>query len=399
MSTNCLKYACLFGGGAIRGAAHVGVVKAMEELGIEYDTIAGSSVGSIVAALLAVGFNTKELKEVFLQVNFELFRDIHIGFGPRLAISKGEVFLEWLRELIEKKYYGENYVKGENEPVKFKDVNKNLVVITTDLSNFKCKEFSKAQTPDFEIASAVRISSSMPGLMKPTEYNNTLLVDGDLQKSWPMWALTDTLKNLEERILEVRLEGDYGGNDMSTINYFNTVYSCVTSIATEFVLDRYSDKDKYDFIVINTGDIIIVDFNQPKNKRENLMNIGYEQAMKYFKDYLPKKKEHLFEVYDRIYLMFNRIHKAICSYKIMKAKMLLCETFVYLCEHAQFIDEKDYSLIKIFKDDFMDNIKYPALFGRAMLKSSKEIQASCDNIIKRLKEKLIDLKNYNTVIK
>ena len=43
MDKNCLKYACLFGGGAIRGAAHVGVVKALEELNIEYETIGGSS--------------------------------------------------------------------------------------------------------------------------------------------------------------------------------------------------------------------------------------------------------------------------------------------------------------------------------------------------------------------
>ena len=44
------KYACLFGGGAIRGAAYCGTVKAMTELGIEPEIVAGSSVGSIIAA-------------------------------------------------------------------------------------------------------------------------------------------------------------------------------------------------------------------------------------------------------------------------------------------------------------------------------------------------------------
>ena len=65
------KYACLFGGGAIRGAAYCGTVKAMTELGVEPEIVAGSSVGSIIAGLLAVGYNAKELKEIFLQVNFE----------------------------------------------------------------------------------------------------------------------------------------------------------------------------------------------------------------------------------------------------------------------------------------------------------------------------------------
>ena len=82
------------------------------------------------------------------------------------------------------------------------------------MSNFECKEFSRFETPDFEIASAVRISCCMPGLMKPIEYNKTLLVDGDLQKSWPMWKLSKNLLTDDDRILEFRLEGYYEKNDI-----------------------------------------------------------------------------------------------------------------------------------------------------------------------------------------
>ena len=202
---NNLKYTCLFGGGAIRGVSYIGAIKAMEELGLEVQTFGGSSVGSIIAGLLAVGYTAEELKEIFIKVNFELFKDISIGIGPLFAISKGEVFLEWVRELIETKFYGEKYKKGANRAVTFKDIEKNLVIITTNLSNFECKEFSRFETPDYEIASAIRISSCMPGLMKPIEYNNTLLVDGDLQKSLPMWKLSNNLVSRDERILEFRL--------------------------------------------------------------------------------------------------------------------------------------------------------------------------------------------------
>ena len=64
-SNNKIKYTCFFGGGAMRGTAHVGVVKAFEELGIEVEAIAGSSVGAIVATLLAVGYTSEELRETF----------------------------------------------------------------------------------------------------------------------------------------------------------------------------------------------------------------------------------------------------------------------------------------------------------------------------------------------
>ena len=62
--TNPLKYTCLFGGGAIRGMAYIGTIRALEELGIEYDIIGGSSVGSIIAALVACGLLTLKTKHI-----------------------------------------------------------------------------------------------------------------------------------------------------------------------------------------------------------------------------------------------------------------------------------------------------------------------------------------------
>ena len=266
-NNNSLKYTCLFGGGAIRGAAYVGTMRALEELGINPHTVAGSSVGSVIAGLIAVGYTADELDEVFIKFNFEMFRDVQLSLGPKFALSKGELFLEWIRDLIEEKFYGEKYKKGSHKAVTFKDIEKDLIIITTDLSSFETKEFSRYETPDYEIASAIRISCGMPGLMRPIEYNNRILVDGDLQKSWPMWKLSKNLMHENERILEFRLEGDFEGNDMNTVEFVNSLYAFTTSMATTFIIDIYGKKDKFDYIVINTGDINIVDFNMSGEKR------------------------------------------------------------------------------------------------------------------------------------
>ena len=106
--TNGLKYTCLFGGGAIRGLAYVGAVRAMEELGMEFDILGGSSVVSIIATLLACGYKSYELENLFMKVNFELFKDIHFGLGKNFALSKGEIFIDWLNELISRKAEGKN---------------------------------------------------------------------------------------------------------------------------------------------------------------------------------------------------------------------------------------------------------------------------------------------------
>ena len=389
-----LKYTCLFGGGAIRGVSYIGAIKALEELGISPTTFAGSSVGSIIAAMLAVGYTAEEMKDIFLKVNFDLFKDISIGLGPIFALSKGEVFLEWVRELIEKKFYGDKYKKGLNRAVTFKDIKNNLVVITTNLSNFECKEFSRFETPDYEIASAVRISCCMPGLMKPIEYNKTLLVDGDLQKSWPMWKLSKNLLLPDERILEFRLEGYYDTNDISGIDYANAVYSCMTAMSTAFITNIYADKDKFDYIVLNTGDIVVVDFNISENKRLDLIQSGYNQTMKYFNSILPEKKAKIKNNYQIIYNHMLKIQKLINSRKILKAKIHLGELFTELCDLNNIIDLADYNDLKSFKDMFLNHINYPPLFGAITLNNEKLIKTELARIIANLAEKLDELTSY-----
>lgn len=389
-----LKYTCLFGGGAIRGVSYIGTIKAFEELGVEFEALGGSSVGSVFAALLAIGYSSDEMKEIFSQVNFNLFRDISIGIGPLFAVSKGEVFHDWVRELIEKKFYGDKYQKGANRAVTFKDLNLNLTIITTDLANFKCKEFSKIETPDYEIASAIRISCCMPGLMKPIEYNNTLLVDGDLQKSWPMWRLSKNLTKTDNRILELRLEGYYEGNDISGIDYANAVYSCMTSCSTSFVKDIYGDKDKFDYIVLNTGDIVVVDFNMSEEKRNELIKSGYEQTIKYFRQDLPIKKAKIRECYKTIYRHTSQLQNYIEANKIYKAKNELADLFMDISDCIWIIDSVDINNLKSFKNKFIDSIKYPALFGKIKLKNELLIKTELKNINNHLSEKLKELNDY-----
>lgn len=389
-----LKYTCLFGGGAIRGLSYVGAVKAFEEFKIDMVKIGGSSVGAIFAALLAVGYNSEELNDAFLRVNFNLFKDISIGIGPLFALSKGEVFLEWVRDLIESKFYGKKYQKGLNAAVTFKDLKKDLVIITTDLGNFECKEFSKKATPDYEVASAVRISCCMPGLMKPIEYNNRLLVDGDLQKSWPMWKLSETLKNSEERILELRLEGNYETGDISGIDYANAVYSCMTASSTAFVKNIYGKKDRYDYIVLNTGEIVIVDFNINEEKRGDLIKSGYTQTYKYLTKDLVSKKCELLEYYKKLQNHTQKIIKYINSNKIYKGRIQLGELFIDLCEFCSLIDKKDYESIIKFKNLYNSNIKYPSLFGRIKLKNETLIKAELTSLNNKISEKINEYTEY-----
>ncbi len=383
-----LKYTCLFGGGAIRGLAYVGTIRALEELGIEFDILGGSSVGSIFATLVACGYKSYELENLFMKVNFELFKDIHLGLGKSLGLSKGEIFVDWLNELISKK---SNDPRKKN--ISFKELEQKLVIITTNLNSFTTQEFSKFETPDFEIAKAIKISSSMPGLMAPYNFEGAELVDGDLQKASPMWRLTDTLRNSSSRILEFRLEGTCSNLGKNPLSYINTIYSCVTDVATDFVTELYGQNDKFDCISINTGDIFFADFNLDKESRRKLINTGYEQTMRYFKEILPTKKEKLEKVYTKALRYLKEGYKGLKSNNVEEVQWWIGDLFILLCENKEIIDPKIYEKILELKNNLMDSIK-TVLFFHTRFKGQRKLEKEMSEVIKLVNDRITDIKLF-----
>lgn len=392
---NDFKYACLFGGGAIRGAAHVGVLKALHKLGIEPTLLAGSSVGSIVAALYAVGYTDDELAQVFLSVNFELFRDVSLGFNNKFALSKGNVFLEWLRDLIEQKYYGAAYLKGQCRPVTFKDLKKNLVIITTNMNNFSCREFSSFETPDFEVALAVRISCCMPGLMRAYNFNDELLVDGDLMKGKPMWYLSKNIQNSADRILEIRLEGTFSGSDLKPLEYVNGMYTCMTSSETSFIKDLYGKCDNYDYLVVDTGDVVVVDFNYPLDKRQAIIDNGYKQTIDYFTKYLPIKKQRIDDIYLNILDELRKIQGFMLRKKYTAAKNCIQELFILLLPEKDIIDRELLNALLAFQKLLSSNVK-AGLLGRSKCLNVATTSDVLNNLIADLTSRISSLEKYIT---
>ncbi len=391
--SNPLKYTCLFGGGAIRGLAYVGTIRALEELNVEYDIIGGSSVGSIFATLLACGYKSYELENLFMKVNFELFKDIHLGFGKGIALSKGGIFVDWLNELITQK----SDFKGKKH-LTFKDLEQDLVVITTNLKKFNTQEFSKFETPDFEIADAIRISSSMPGLMPPFKFNGADLVDGDLQKASPMWKLAETLNNSESRILEFRLEGDCSNEAKNPISFINTIYSCITDVATDFVTEIYGQNDRYDCVRLNTGGIFFADFNLNKDARRKLMESGYEQTMRYFKEVLPAKKEKLEKVYTKALKYLKNANKGLKSGNVEEVQWWLGDLFILLCENKEIIDKTIYESIVNLKNNLMESVS-TVLFFHTRFKGQKNLEQEMKYVLNLLEERITDIKLFLQAIK
>lgn len=389
------QYLCIFGGGAIRGLAYLGALRAMKELGISIKSFAGSSVGAVFAAYASLDYTYEEFQEIFKEVNFDLFRDVRFDLTKKFAISKGEHFLDWIRTGIEKKFYKENYRKGQNPPVTFKDIDKDFFVITTNINGCNPYVFSKYTTPDFEVAQAVRISTSLPGLLEPFEYEKNVLIDGDIMKSWPMWRICDILCPKDCRVIEFRLEGAKCWPDVkNSVEYLNAVFATMSNFATEYIMETYQPKDKFDYIKIDTNHILPVQFTLPQSERDKLVELGYATTMEYFKKTLLQKKKELLPRYQIILDHLIKVKNALVTNRILSAKSQVCDLFIYLCEAKRYIDSTIYESAVKFKDYFFSHIKESFFWKKIELKDAREIDFYLNKLYNEVLERCIELEDY-----
>lgn len=368
---------------------YVGALRALKELNVDLGALAGSSVGAVFASLLAVGYSEDELRDMFLEFNFNVFRDINIGFTPDLSLSKGEVFLNWLREKISYKVLGE---KTTGSPVYFKDLKKDLYILTTDLKENRPFVFSREKTPDIEVALAVRASAGMPGLMKPVEYKDTILIDGDLSKSWPVWKTDGGLINGEGRILEFRLEGSNDANIRNPIDYFITVYNTTSYLATSNIIDKYQKKDKFDYIIFDTKDLLLIDFTLPKEERGKLIDLGYRETLKYFKETLVEKKKTFIPLYNDLIIKIKELKISVKANNHTGSMNKINDILANAHYEFEIIDTDFIKKLFDFKK-LMEGSKISGLFGNKI--SEKErILYILEGIEEKLKTHTAELSDY-----
>ncbi|HXU92276.1 MAG TPA: patatin-like phospholipase family protein [Gallionella sp.] len=163
------KIALALGGGAARGFAHVGVIKALEAQGISADIVVGTSAGSVVGALYAAGLTGFQIQELSMNLEEEQVLD---GSGLYRCIAetmvsdkRGCIKGQALQDFINRNVKGRPMEK----------LKKTFAAVATNLSNGEMVVFRKGNT-----GMAVRASSSVPVFFQPVNINGQDYVDGGL---------------------------------------------------------------------------------------------------------------------------------------------------------------------------------------------------------------------------
>ncbi len=156
------------GGGAARGFAHIGVIKALEAQGIQIDFITGTSAGSVVAALYASGMSGIELNRQALKMDEAMIADWALPFGTRFGgWLKGEALEKYINRLVRQKTIEQMRIP--------------LGIVATDLGSGKPILFRRGNT-----GQAVRASCSIPGVFQPVTISGHQYVDGGLVAPVPV---------------------------------------------------------------------------------------------------------------------------------------------------------------------------------------------------------------------
>lgn len=189
---------CLSGGGT-KAFAHIGALKALEESNIKFDYLAGTSSGSIVAALYAIGYSVDEIYDIFKkyvnQINYVDLRNILKIFKILFTTGKlkidglnsGEKIYKLMKKLCNEK--GINNICQIDMPLLIPAVN----ICNEDLYVFYSKKSSIKKTPsniryigNADIAAVVQASCSYPGVFSPcSKIDNCLLIDGGIEENIP----------------------------------------------------------------------------------------------------------------------------------------------------------------------------------------------------------------------
>ena len=157
-----IKVGVAFGGGGAKGMAHIGVIKAFEEYGLDFDYVAGTSVGSIMGVAYASGMKSSEILKIAKSMKTSDIRTSKVFFVP----SKTEGI--------------ESMMRNNFGDINIENLKKPFSAVAVDIKSTKELCISKGN-----LAKAVAGSCCVPGIFQPVQFGNYLLCDGGLQNNIP----------------------------------------------------------------------------------------------------------------------------------------------------------------------------------------------------------------------
>lgn len=283
----------VFSGGGVRGFALIGAYQAIEERGLQFKRVAGTSAGSIVAALIAANYSSKEVLQLINELDLSELLDQKNTFIPtpvakwfllywRMGLYKGNKLEEWLASKLA--------VRGIQT---FADLPpQTLRVIASDLTNGRL-----VVLPDdlphygidprmFSVAKAIRMSCSLPYFFEPVRLKNggspNIIVDGGVLSNFPMWLFDKENVKKVRPVLGIKLSHHLNERPKNEIKNAIKLFEALFETMKDAHDSRYiSRKHERNIIFIPTDGVLTTEFDLSEDSKKRLLEVGYERAVRF----------------------------------------------------------------------------------------------------------------------
>lgn len=305
-----LKVGLVLGGGGAKGAAEVGVLKAIEESGIPIDYVAGTSIGSIVGGLYSVGYRAAELDSLFSNQNWlsllsgredsyrkKIFKQDEgvtylFGFpvkntnksqiSKRHGMLRGEKVLNFLDSLIDVKQVARvgaplgDSISFDAMPIPFRCV------------AFDIKQLQEVVLADGDLPLAMRASMAIPGAFRPVELDSARLVDGGMINNLPV----DVVRQMgADVVIAIDLQQNKHDDYKSPLHFLSGLGGVAKWLAERPDIAKYNVNRTQADVYINPvlGDLGVTDFKPAAIQQ--MIKIGEQTGQSFLIQLLALKQK------------------------------------------------------------------------------------------------------------
>lgn len=282
LTTQPKKIGLVLSGGGAKGFAHIGVLKAIEESGLQLDYIGGTSMGAAVGALYATGYNAKQVDSIIMNIDFtamltdEISRKYYSFFDKKnedkyllslpvkkgfkldipIAISKGQNTYNKLSEL----YHPVQHITDFSKlPIPF-------FCIATNIETGKQVEINSGS-----LSLAIRSSASLPTLLTPSKLDSITVIDGGISNNFPV-------KEMRKKNIDYVIGVDVQGVLKKTENLDSALKVVDQIINFQLYGKEFLKQEQIDlYLHPNVKEFDLVDFD----KKRKIIDAGYATAKKH----------------------------------------------------------------------------------------------------------------------
>ncbi|WP_071460101.1 patatin-like phospholipase family protein [Bacillus massilinigeriensis] len=285
----------VFSGGGIKGYALIGACEAIEKQGFRFKRMAGTSAGSMIAAMLAAGYTAREAGKLVDEMDLKRFMDLRNNLFPlpfakwlllywRLGLYKGAELERWIQEKLAAKglrTFGD--LHPETLRVVASDLtNGRLMIIPDDLPKYGL------DPRRFSVAKAIRMSCSLPFFFEPVKIKdpigNNIIVDGGVLSNFPMWLFDKENVKKVRPVIGIRLSHNLQEHPRHKISNAVHMFEALFETMKDAHDSRYiSRRHEKNIIFVPVEGVSFTDFGMSDEKKEQLKQLGRNCAQQFLR--------------------------------------------------------------------------------------------------------------------